>query len=505
MPPHDAAALIDRAIHAWRARDTPANTGLRGRAEARRLCEDFLGRFGPAPFPLLREPVIFQWLADLYREPRWCTRSRRPNRAMPPRIIKALLRCAGYAGADNISGYQRRYHGTTAAVVELVAWQRELAGGIDGRIFDDVRDNQLLWNAYVVAWKAAGGAHKARADRHRSWTKHTGCVVDDRAAPHTPPGVPPGFDDPRNARIDPYVRFFVGVRWGGTTEAMDLFRTLTAYCDHIDNEAHASTMRAYIRPFYRICVSLAPAAASLVECLDRTTRESCIAALQTIRLDKGRCVKCLYQFTAGGPWAPLLRWAPWRPISRREANYRPPKRQRLRDRFTDAEILRMQQCALSDPFAHGLLTFLLHTGCCTGAVCHLLVRDVQDADAKHRMRTLGSVREKGGVVRYFCIDPILMDALRGAIRCNRGSDHVFPANGGVHRRHKAQNALWLRQLCDRAGVVGSHVHMHAIRRTVISRLLDCGNTLSAVSSWIGHSSPTMTYTMAPVCVCGEQK
>ena len=56
-------ALIDRAIQVWRARDTPANTGLRGRAEARRLCVDFLVRFGPAPFPQLREPVIFQWLA----------------------------------------------------------------------------------------------------------------------------------------------------------------------------------------------------------------------------------------------------------------------------------------------------------------------------------------------------------------------------------------------------------------------------------------------------------
>ena len=165
----------------------------------------------------------------------------------------------------------------------------------------------------------------------------------------------------------------------------------------------------------------------------------------------------------------------------------------------------MQHCALSDPFAHGLLTFLLHTGCRTGAVCHLLVRDVEDPAAPDRMRTLGSVREKGGVVRCFCIDPLLMDALRGAIRCNRGSDHVFPANGGVHRRNKAQNALWLRQLCDRAGVTGSHVHMHAIRRTVISRLLDCGNTLSAVSSWIGHSSPTMTYTMEPVWGWGEAK
>jgi hypothetical protein len=295
--------LIDRAINAWRMRDTPANTGLRGRMEARRLCENFLLQFGPAPFPLLREPVIFQWLTDLNRQPQWCTRSRRPNRAMPPRVIKALLHCGGYASSGNISGYQRRHH---TAVVELAAWRRELADDIDGRIFTE-SDNQLLWNAYIVAWNAAGGTHKARADRHRSWIKHTGCVVDDGAAPQTPPGLPAGFDDPVNACIDPYVRFFVAVRWCGPgrgTEAMDLFRTLTAYCEHIDDEAHASTMRAYIRPFYRICVALARTS-SLVESLDRTTREACVAALQTIRRDKGRCVKCLYQFTAGGPWASI--------------------------------------------------------------------------------------------------------------------------------------------------------------------------------------------------------
>jgi integrase len=490
------ASLIDAAIGRWCAHDTPANTGPRGHTEARRLCEAFLASFGPAPFASVSEASIFEWLALTTREPRWCVRSRRPNRTLPSRIISALLWCGGCTHAASIIHFRPR----KTAGVELVMWQRELETGIAGRPFDVTHrgDNQMIWNAYVSEWSRSGGTWKSRSDRHRFWIKHTSCVMDDVCAPLAPPGLPMGFDDPSNLCIDPYLRFFVSVRWcaaTGNMEAMDLFRTLTLYCDRIDDEAHSVTMRAYIRPFYTICASLCSGGdgASLIATLDQTTRTDCIAALRCITHDKGRCVKCVYQFTAGGPWAPLLRWSHWRPISRREANYRPPKRVRTRDRFTDGEILEMQKCALSNPFSHGLLTFLLHTGCRTGAVCHLAVRDLVDSTG---LRPVGSVREKGGVCRIFCIDPILANALQGAIRCNRGSEYVFPANGGVHRRNKTQNAVWLQQLCNQARVFGNHVHMHAIRRTVISRLLDCGNSLSAVSSWIGHSSPTMTYAMA---------
>ena len=69
------------------------------------------------------------------------------------------------------------------------------------------------------------------------------------------------------------------------------------------------------------------------------------------------------------------------------------------------------------------------------------------------------------------------------------------------------NDTWLRALCARCGVYpgwcsarrvvtlqacGDHVHVHAFRRTTISMLLDAGNSLATVSSWIGHSSVAMT-------------
>ena len=494
--------LIDCAIQQWCATDTTANTGPRGRTEARRLCHAFLLQFGPAPFASVAEPTIFEWLRTVNDEPCWRSRSRRPNRALPPRIIRSLLQCGDYPRSHNITEY--RPHRPCG--VDLVEWRCEWMSS--GR-FNPNEDDQRLWNAYVAEWIATKGAQKSRCDRYRAWVAHIGHPVDDRCAPAAEPGVPIGFTDPRNACMDPYVRFFVAMRW---SDGMDLFRTLYQYCDRIDDAPHAHTMRSYVRPFYRLCVALAgdnDGTSSLVACLDRTTRALCVTALQRITVDRGRCVKCVYQFTAGGPWAPLLRWAQWRPITRREASYRPQKRQRIRDRFADDEVFRMQKSALTDPFSHGMLTFLLrpgrgarrraavrvHTGCRSGAVCHLRVMDVMDAAS---LRPVGSVQEKGGAIRRFCIDPILGAALEGAVRCNRGSVYVFPANGAVHKRNKSQNDVWLRRLCDQSRVHGSHVHMHGIRRTVISKLLDSGNSLSAVSLWIGHSSPTMTYnTVSP--------
>lgn len=69
---------------------------------------------------------------------------------------------------------------------------------------------------------------------------------------------------------------------------------------------------------------------------------------------------------------------------------------------------------------------------------------------------------------------------------------MFPRHQGVGRRPEPANDTWLRRLCARANVRGEHVHMHALRRTVISILLDAGNSLHDVSQWIGHHSTEMT-------------
>ena len=154
-----------------------------------------------------------------------------------------------------------------------------------------------------------------------------------------------------------------------------------------------------------------------------------------------------------------------------------------------------------------MFIFALHTGCRSGAVSSLRVQRVRD---RNGIRAVGTVEEKGGVVREFWMDPVLARALEGAIAVNRGSPFVFPANRGVRRRPERQNDHWLRDFCARNHIVGDHVHMHALRplphaqyacggdgrRTTISMLLgrtadrrspdprsgaDAGNSIHLVS------------------------
>ena len=85
-------------------------------------------------------------------------------------------------------------------------------------------------------------------------------------------------------------------------------------------------------------------------------------------------------------------------IRREEVGYFPAKRSRERDRFTEGEVERLRATAAEDPVDHGMLLFLLHTGCRSGALCHLLVEDVRDPSTGC-MRSTGYVDEKGGARR----------------------------------------------------------------------------------------------------------
>lgn len=129
--------------------------------------------------------------------------------------------------------------------------------------------------------------------------------------------------------------------------------------------------------------------------------------------------------------------------------------------------------------------FTLHTGCRTGAVCSLRVEDVREPSTG-LMRPVGSVMEKGGAQREFEIDPILSAALEGAIARNRGSAYVFPANRGVGRRQESQNDAWIRRLCARCRppIIGSHVHMHALR--LVNCLVCLGGGRLGMPVWETH-------------------
>lgn len=310
----------------------------------------------------------------------------------------------------------------------------------------------------------------------------------------TTAAVPPAVLDPANAGIDPYVRFFTVVRWpvDGVTVLTRCFQPMARYADECSDQRHGRAMRCFLRPVLYVFVELCAGAGggqSLLPVLAATRRTDVVDALSRITRNRGRAIKAIFQLTHGA-WAGLVvpEWERWaNPITRQEVGHRPPRRVRTRDRFTEEEVARMRAVAAADPMDHGLFTLFLHTGCRSGAACSLRVDDVWDATTG-TPRPVGSVEEKGGTRREFAIDPVLGNALGQAIACNRGSGYVFPAHRGIGRRNEGANDLWLRRLCQRCGIQGDHVHVHALRRTTISMLLDAGNPLATVSQWIGHAS-----------------
>ena len=480
------------------------NTTAAGWVAAREVCQAFQQWVCDQPVSLadLPERAVYEWLETECTHPRW--RRSRLNRALPQRAVMALLVELAYPRVDNIAPFFAR----RGSMLELAEWLTELS--TIRAIRPD--DPQWLWNVYAALYDQVHPPKTVR-EKLRRWN----CYLR-RSAPTTvtvarvshDPAVPLAVLDPANSDIDPFIRFFVVVRWPGDGEAVlaQCFRPMAHYASHCPDHRHGRAMHCFLRPVLYVFVALASTTdgvQALLPVLATARRADVVEALAMVNRNRGRAIKAVFQLTHGA-WAGLVGgpgvWERWAPITRQEVGHRPLRRARQRDRFTEEEVNRLRAAAASDPLDHGLFTLFLHTvgggpmpaatppprlGCRSGAACSLRVDDVWDA-ASGTPRPVGSVEEKGTTRREFTIDPVLGDALGRAIACNRGSAYVFPAHRGIGRRPEGANDLWLRRLCTQCGIHGDHVHVHALRRTTISMLLDAGNPLAVVSQWIGHTS-----------------
>lgn len=207
-------------------------------------------------------------------------------------------------------------------------------------------------------------------------------------------------------------------------------------------------------------------------------------------------------FLAGGPLhgVALPGWRHWPPLSLaafRGCMIRPSQpRGRIRGFFRDDEVAALtERCRQRGPTDLALLLTFLHTGLRTAAVCRLRWADVGLDDVVTRE---GQVLEKNGEIRRFVIDPVLADALsrhraaQAQAQGKQGGEWVFPADGHGRRRTHHHNTRWLKRLCAECGIAGDHVYVHALRRTVVTRLMDAGNDIEQVRAWIGHRSVQQT-------------
>lgn len=175
-----------------------------------------------------------------------------------------------------------------------------------------------------------------------------------------------------------------------------------------------------------------------------------------------------------------------------------------RDYFKDNELDKIPD-AYQDDRERLIFTVLLTTGLRIGGLLNIKVKNI--FDEKLNVLSNGYTNEKGNKIRHFQIFPPLRQALEkyrdGIFKnvLNNADYALFPAYDRSSRSfaigktkncdmHTINNLI--HTVCKRVEINGDHVHAHAFRKTLITKLMSEGNTLDNVAKFIGHTSSFVT-------------
>lgn len=193
------------------------------------------------------------------------------------------------------------------------------------------------------------------------------------------------------------------------------------------------------------------------------------------------------------------------PVRQRDARTRPA--------LTD-DVLHKLRGAVQTAGEAVVLTMLLELGLRVGAIANARLSDVWDASAG-RVIERARLVEKNCVRRDVWFGPELVQQLQRYVTEERRGEGplLFPNPSRRSPDLPSEGALVsvIRRLCRRAHV--PRINCHLFRHYVINRLVEKGNSLEAVSKWIGHRNVEVTYrsyyrpVLHPgmdVCVCESE-
>ena len=172
--------------------------------------------------------------------------------------------------------------------------------------------------------------------------------------------------------------------------------------------------------------------------------------------------------------------------------YKVNPRIRERHSFTWEELQTLFRVSKNNARDDALLRYYIHTSRRKDSACELLREDVWDAE---RSATLpfGVVLEKFNQRVQFPIDSVLSAAFARWILASPVSRFVFPSSLDAGCKWCTSGPhYWLHSLCKRAGIAGTHVHVHALRHTVATLLHKSGNKIEDISAYLGHKDAKTT-------------
>jgi site-specific recombinase XerD len=121
-----------------------------------------------------------------------------------------------------------------------------------------------------------------------------------------------------------------------------------------------------------------------------------------------------------------------------------------------------------------------------------------DVDSAHMQLY---IRGKGNKDRYVPLPASLLPVLRGHWQTHRSSQWLFPAptrrgtahaveHGGPHADRSSLQSAFRRAL--RTAGIHKRAHIHTLRHSYATHLLESGVSLRMIQSYLGHSSPSTT-------------
>lgn len=176
-----------------------------------------------------------------------------------------------------------------------------------------------------------------------------------------------------------------------------------------------------------------------------------------------------------------------------------------KDYFDDEELDKMK-LQYSDCREKLICMLFLSSGIRIGGLLNLQVKGIFDEQLN--VLEYGTTLEvKGDKIRKFPIYEPLKQAIQEYRDDARYHALLCDPNNAVFPEYSQKIGFWipstkscaketiskvLHDVCDRSGIPRQKAHAHAFRKTVVTKLMQSGNTLDHVSKFIGHTSSAIT-------------
>lgn len=267
-------------------------------------------------------------------------------------------------------------------------------------------------------------------------------------------------------------------------------------------DINAANRSASLRHFLSSCTSDDVEAATLAFMRAGTVRNDRVKSVNSTHSASKRCSDMVRLWTIGlshlVPSTKTTKLAVGKLLKKVE-NERVPAHGQTRRYYNDEEVASMFEVCRDDAKLTLVLTILKEVGLRNGALNLLQYYSLVDEHCQPRHSC--NVREKAGARRVFITSENLKNVIRTYYAqldarlpegVTRADVFIFNEQDPMQPLTNQTLRTWLTRLGEAANVTGVHVHPHAFRHTLVCNLMKAGNSLEAVSKYMGHKSVSTT-------------